>query len=181
MRAEELTMNGLLAFCLGVLLALTPAAHAQPRPDLSGTWLPERGAESPAPAPPGPPAPPPPAPGLPPPPPPPTVVWLTIRQSDEELRVERTMTLGAEKAVYTFTFNLSGGENINHMGPIASKSTAAWKQDRLIITSTYFNGGKEVGRGIEVYALRDGKLLIEEERVVPAGRFTTRQVYSKGS
>jgi hypothetical protein len=178
MRAEELTMNRLLAFCLAVQLAVTPAAHAQPRPDLSGTWLPERGAESPAPAPPAPPLP---APGLPPPPPPPTVISLTIRQSDEELRVERTMTLGAEKAVYTFTFNLSGGENINHMGPIASKSTAAWKEDRLIITSTYFNGGKQVGQGIEAYALRDGKLVIEEERVVSAGPFTRRQVYSRGS
>lgn len=109
------------------------------------------------------------------------MVSLTVRQSGEELRVERTMSLGAEKAVYTFTFNLSGGENVNHMGPIASRSTAAWKEDRLIITSSYFNGGKQVGQGIEAYALRDGKLVIEEERVVPAGRFTTRQVYSRGS
>ena len=109
------------------------------------------------------------------------VVSLTIRQSGEELRVERTMSVGAEKAVYTFIFNLSGAENINHMGPIAARSTAAWKEDRLIITSTYFNAGAQVGNGVEAYALRDGKLVIEEERVVPAGPFSRRQVYSKGS
>jgi hypothetical protein len=169
-------MNRVAALCLAAVLAVTPAALAQSRPDLSGTWLPERGADSPPP----PPAPAP-RPGLPAPPPPPTVVSLTIRQSAEELRVERTMTMGAEKAVYTFTFNLNGGENTNHMGPIASQSTSAWKDDRLIITSSYFNGGKQVGQGIETYALRDGKLVVEEERVVPAGRFTTRQVYSKDS
>jgi hypothetical protein len=169
-------MNRVTALCLAAVLAAAPAAHAQSRPDLSGTWLPERGTDSPPP-----PAAPAPPPGVPAPPPPPTVVSLTIRHSVEELRVERTMALGTEKAVYTFTFNLSGGENTNHMGPIASRSTSAWNEDRLIITSSYFNGGKQVGQGIETYALRDGKLVIEAERVMPAGRFTTRQVYSRGS
>lgn len=91
------------------------------------------------------------------------------------------MAVGTEKAAYTFTFKLSGGENTNHMGPIASKSTANWRGELLTITSTYFINGKQVGNGVETYALRDGKLIIEEQRVVPVGPFSTRQVYSRGS
>jgi hypothetical protein len=109
------------------------------------------------------------------------VISLRIVQSGDELRVERTMAVGTEKAAYTFIFNLSGGENTNHMGPIASKSTANWREELLTITSSYFINGKQVGNGVETYALRDGKLIIEEQRVVPAGPFSTRQVYSRGS
>jgi hypothetical protein len=189
MMMDRLTMNRISALCLAAALATAPVAHAQSRPDLSGTWLPERSPEAPAPEAPSSahppssvhsptPAPPP---GLPPPPPPPKVISLRIVQSGDELRVERTMAVGAEKAAYTFTFNLSGGENTNHMGPIASKSTANWREELLTITSTYFINGKQVGNGVETYALRDGKLIIEEQRVVPAGPFSARQVYSRGS
>jgi hypothetical protein len=154
---------------------LVPPSQGQARPDLSGTWTPERRAEAP-PTPPAPPA----APGVPA-PPPPTLVSLTIRQSSSELRLERTMQVGGERAVYAFTYNLDGTETTNQMGPIVSKGIAAWNGERLTITSTHYHDGKQIGRGTESYALEHGKLIVEGERVMPGGRFPSREIYSKGA
>jgi hypothetical protein len=106
---------------------------------------------------------------------------LTIRQSSSELRVERTMQLGGDRAVYAFTYNLDGTEATNQMGPIVSKGSAAWNGERLVIASTYYHEGKQVGQGTEVYGLEHGKLIVEGERIMPGGRFPSREIYSKGS
>jgi hypothetical protein len=186
MRRTELSMPSFATLCLAAIVAVSstdsliptvPTSQGQARPDLSGTWTPERGADAPPPPPPAPPA----APGVPAPPPPPTLVSLTIRQSASELRVERTMQLGGERAVYAFTYNLDGTETTNQMGPIVSKGTAAWNGERLTISSTYYHDGKQIGRGTETYAFEHGKLIVEGERVMPGGRFPSREIYSKGS
>jgi hypothetical protein len=173
-------MPSFATFCLAAIVAASttaPNSHVQARPDLSGIWQPERTADAPPPPPPPPPA----APGVPAPPPPPTIVSLTIRQSSSELRVERTMEFGGERAVYAFTYNLDGAETTNQMGPIVSKGTAAWNGERLVITSTHYHGGKQIGRGTETYAFEHGQLIVEEERIMPGRNFSRRQIYSKGS
>lgn len=91
------------------------------------------------------------------------------------------MEVGSERAVYTFTYNFDGTETTNQMGPILSKSTAAWNGERLTITSTHHYEGKQLGQGTETYALDNGKLIVEGERVVPGGRFPSRETYSKGA
>jgi hypothetical protein len=171
-------MPSFATLCLAAIVAassIVPAPQGQTRPDLSGTWKPERRADASPPPPTAPPA----APGVPAPPPPPTVVLLTIRQSSSELRVERTMQLGDDRAVYTFTYKLDGTETTNQMGPIVSKATAAWNGERLTIASTYYHDGKQIGRGTETYGFEDGKLIVEGERVMPGGRFPSRESYSK--
>ena len=179
-------MLSFAALCLAAIVAVSstdslirtvPTSQGQARPDLSGTWTPERRADAPPPPPPAPPA----APGVPAPPPAPTLVSLTIRQSSSELRVERTMQFGGERAVYPFTYNLDGTETINQMGPIVSKGTVAWNGERLTISSTYYHDGKQIGRGTEIYSFEHGKLIVEGERVMPGGRFPSREIYSKGA
>jgi hypothetical protein len=181
MRSRRMTLAG---FAKARDLLVAECEAAQNHPDFSGAWTPvESGSDRPVMPPPGsgdpPPQPPVRSGGPPPPPPPPRTLMLTITQSTTEMKVERRVDAGGRETSYTFTYRLDGTESTNQMGPIVSKTTAAWDGVGLVLSSGLFADGKEIGQLKEVYRLQNGELTVESTRQTPAGVMTGKDIYRK--
>ncbi len=158
---------------LAVAFTLASTA-AQTRPDFSGVWTwinpPE---PRPAPAlPPG-------APPLPEMPARPKHISLTIAQSATEMKVEHRSERDGREEVLTWVYKLDGSESVSKVGSSTYTTTAAWKGDALVLTSTVPMEGQPDWRITNVYRLEDGELVVENTTVNFRGTFSRKAVYRK--
>lgn len=138
-----------------VAIGLAATLHAQPRPDLSGTYrlTPSaeaiaRGAEP---------------------------LQIVIRQSAVELTVQRTTSRGESE----FTYRLDGVETVesNMLGDV--KVRAAWQGDTLVVTKTRTLAGPDGPADVtstESYSRRDDTLTIETRQPAPDGSHRSQTV-----
>ena len=156
-------LTRLATLATAIVLAMLTMVFGQATPDFSGTW--KLNADD--------------APLAPPPPPPPQTLALTIAQTPAELRVERLMAAGERQLVQKFVYKLDGSESLNQMGPLTSRSTAAWDGPKLVITSVLSVDGRPLGDSKEVYSLDGSTLVVEYNRTTPASTITGRSTYRK--
>jgi len=167
-------MRTALVVAILIAVVMPSPCGSQGVPDFSGTWkVSDARTEAP------PPPPPPPPDGGPLPPPPPQLRSLTIVQTRTELRIDRTMALGDRTGVFKFVYKLDGTETTNQMGPITTKSKAAWDGPKLVVSSEHFAGDRRLGDSIDVHTLESGTLVIESTRNAPVGTITSKTVLRK--
>jgi hypothetical protein len=164
-----------LAVCSGLAASRNGVGVAQSRPDFSGTWTLDDAASSLA-------IPPPrqPPPGVPPPPPPPTPKALAIRQSGNDLAIDRTLVgEGNRTSTNKLLFYLDGSESTNHVGPILGKSKASWEGTTLVFSTTNSVEDTRLPDLRETYAVDGDRLVVTESRTTPRGAVERRFVYRR--
>ena len=131
------------------------AAHAQPRPDFSGTYVLAPSADTPAPD------------AFP--------LQVVIRQSALELTVVRTTPRGDSEA----TYRLDGVETVesNMLGD--TKVRATWQGETLVVTKTRTLTGPDGPTDLvstESYAMENGGLVIETRQPTPDGGYRSQKL-----
>ena len=168
-------MKNPIRMTCSLIVAMTLASTAaQSRPDFSGVW---RWVNPPKPRPatdlpPG-------APPLPETPPPPKHISTTIVQSATEMKVEYRSEREGREQVLTWDYKLDGSESVNKVGRSLYRTTAAWKGDVLVLTSTVPMEGQPDWRITDVYRIENGDLVIENTTVNFRGTFSGKRVYRK--
>ncbi len=167
-------MKRALAVSVALALALPVLAWAQGKVDLSGTYTFDEGKSDPAPAGRGggggggggrgggg------------------TASKLVIKQTANELTIERTLPNGAETLVY----KLDGSESVNKVGMGEAKSKATWDGSNLVVSGQQQlqtpNGTFDITTK-DVYSLQGGVLTITTTRTTGRGDTTRKLVYTKG-
>ena len=146
-------------------VALTATATAQSRPDFSGVW---RRINAPATAVtfPGQPA-------------FPTLISTTIVQSATRMTVEYKSVQEGREQVLTYDYKLDGSESVNKIAGALHRTTAAWQDDALVLTSTVAMDGQSDWRVTDIYRLEKGNLVIENTTVNFRGTFSAKRVHEK--
>ena len=147
---------------------------AQTRPDFSGVW---KWVTAPKPA--SPPDLPPGAPPLPDSPAPPKHISTTIVQSATEMKVEYRSERAGREDVLTWVYKLDRSESVNMVGGALYKTTAAWKGDALVLTSTVPMEGQPDWRITDVYRIENGDLVIENTTVNFRRTYSGKRLYRK--
>ena len=162
---------------LALATALVAMTAAQAKPDLSGTWTFDEAKSDPAPARGGggggggggrgggrmggAPA-----------------TAMTIKQTANELTMDRTTAQGAQTAVY----KLDGSESKNTIGMGPATSKAAFEGSKLVIATTQTvqgRGGEITIDSKDIYSVEGNTLTIETTRNTPAGAQTRKLIYTK--
>jgi hypothetical protein len=152
---------------------LVPAVpHAAAPPDISGVWVPESSqvvlpAATPVPA------------GVPSPPPPPRTLELTITQQGTLVTMARRVDRGGQEQILTSTYTLDGRPTVNRNGPIELTTTAAWEGEALVLTSSAALDGRAFGSVRERFALVEGRLVVDSERVWQGNRSTSHDEHRR--
>jgi hypothetical protein len=165
---------------LTALFTILGVATAQTRPDFSGSWTAESAPDVPAPQMPatgekradGLPVPPPP-------PPPPSTVAMSIRHTDGELAIERTLTSQNAAVLPRVAYKLDGTESVNSNAVMTLKTTAAWEGSSLVLSTVHSFDGKPVGSSKETYRLDGKRLIVERTLNTPRGTINGTQVFVK--
>ena len=143
---------------LFVLVAVT--AHAQPRPDFSGTWTldaaastglnddeRERG------------------------------VTVRVRQTDRDIVVERQLTGGPVRAV---RYSWDGGEASSRAGSVTVKARSRWEGDRLLTSGTQTASVALIRISATFDEVRylndDGKTMVQDSTFLRGGQSTKRRL-----
>jgi hypothetical protein len=172
MSAEEHMRRWMTLATLVTIVSSATPTRAQARPDFTGSWIIDQ-AKSDVRVPP--PASPPRA-GVPPPPPPPQETALTIRQTRQQLNVDRTMGQGQ---IYKTVYSLDGTDSTNQTGPVATKSKASWEGNTLVLAGTSSVDDRPIGETKETFSLNGDTLIVETTRATPRGAVHSRLVYHK--
>jgi hypothetical protein len=164
--------NMVATFALATALVAMTAAQA--KPDFSGTWTFDEAKSDPAPARGGgggggrgggrmggAPA-----------------TAMTIKQTANELTMDRTTAQGAQTVVY----KLDGSESKNTIGMGPATSKAAWEGSKLVIATTQTvqgRGGEITIDSKDIYSVEGNTLTIDTTRNTPAGAQTRKLIYTK--
>lgn len=145
-------------------LALVGTATAQSRPDFSGVW---RRTNAPTPI------------TLPGQAASPKQISTTIVQSATEMKVTYRSDREGQERLLAWNYKLDGSESDNIVDGLLHKTTAVWKGDTLVLTSTVRFEGQPDWRITDVYRIENGDLVIENTTVNFRGTFSAKRVYRK--
>ena len=165
-----------------VVAAMAAGVWAQTATDFSGSWTLDQ-VEAQALLTPRPAAE---ADGPPPPPPPPRQIAVKITQTSTAFHIERTLGTEDGLTLQQADYRLDGSETTSQMGPILSRTTAAWNGRELVLTTVHAAAGavgpmagQVLGNLQETFTLQDGRLVINSIRSIRGSRSTETFVYTR--
>jgi hypothetical protein len=95
------------------------------------------------------------------------------------MKVEYRLEREGREEVLTWVYKLDGSESVNTVGRALYRTTAAWKGDVLVLTSTMPMEGEPDSQITDVYRIENGDLAIENTTVNFRGTFAGKRIYRK--
>ena len=125
--------------------------------------------------------------GVPPPPPPPPQIAMKITQTPSAFHIERTLGTEDGLTLQQADYKLDGSETTSQMGPILSRTTAAWNGRELVLSTIHSAAGDAVGPMAgqvlgnlqETFTIQEGRLVINSMRSIRGSQSHETFVYSR--
>jgi hypothetical protein len=112
---------------------------------------------------------------------------VKIAQTPTAFHIERTLGTENGAVLQSSDYKLDGSETTSQMGPILSRTTAAWNGRELVLSTVHSAAGDVVGPMAgqvlgslqETFTLEDGRLVIQSVRNLRESHSTETFVYSR--